>query len=157
MILIGDSSALIALSTCNALELLVELFSRVFVPQAVYDEICGKNKRESMALEVFLKDRVVPVVLEDYLVCDFSLGQGELEAIALCKKLKADRVLIDDKRARKLAKLNGINTIGSLGVLLTAKERGLIQQITPYIEKLEHSDIYIKKNLLEYVIRLSGE
>ncbi len=157
MILVGDSSALIALSICDAIELLESLFSKVFVPQAVYDEISRKNKRESTNLTSFLKEKVIPVELGDYLICDFSLGRGELEAIALCKKLKADRILIDDKRARKLARLNGLNTIGSLGILLSAKEKGLVRQISAYIRKLELSDIYIKNDLIDYVLHLAGE
>ena len=81
MILIADSSALIALAHCDCLEILEGL-----------------------------------------------LGSGEMEAMALYKKLNADWLLIDDEKARKTARFNKIKVIGSLGVLLLAKEKNLIQK-----------------------------
>jgi len=157
MILVADSSALIALSVCNILPLLEKLFKEVRVPEAVYIEVTQDNKPESKKLEQFLHDKIVQVNIEDYIITDFSIGKGELESIALYKKLNADRLLIDDKRARKLANLNGVRTIGSLGILLIAKEKGHIQQVAPLTEILKNSDIHIKSNLIDTVLALAGE
>lgn len=157
MILAADSSALIALSLCNALQFLDVLFGEVKVPQAVFDEVTKKGKKESMELFDYLNDKIETVCMDDYVITDFSIFRGEYEAMALYKKLGADRLLADDKRARKLAKLNGINTIGSLGILLLAKEKGLIERIRPYIEIIKESDIHIKKNVIDYALDLAGE
>ena len=54
---------------------------------------------------------------------------GETEAMLLYKQIDADKLLIDDQRGRNVAKINHIETIGSLGVLLVAKQRGLINEI----------------------------
>ena len=135
MILVADSSALIALSLCNALEFLDVLFGEVKVPPAVFDEVTEEGKKESIELYEYLIDKIESVSMEDYVITDFSIGRGDLEAMALYKRLGADKLLVDDKRARKLAQLNGMNIIGSLGIFLIAKEKGLIEQIKPYIEK----------------------
>lgn len=157
MILVADSSALIALSLCNAIHLLDRLFEKVVVPQAVFDEITKEHKRESLELSNYLKGKIEPVDIEDFVITDFLVGKGELEAVAVYKKLRADKFLVDDKRARKLAQLNGLNTIGSLGVLLVAKEKGLIDRIKPYVEKIVNSDIYIKQDVIDYALSLAGE
>lgn len=157
MILVADSSALIALSLCNVLKFLDVLFEEVKVPPAVFDEVTEEDKVESIALSEYLKDKIEYVNMEDYIITDFSIRKGEIEAMALYKKLGADKLLVDDKRARKLAQLNGMNIIGSLGILLIAKEKGLIEQIKPYVEIIKESDIYINEELIDYVLELAGE
>jgi len=58
MIVIADSSALVALSICDGLPLLDRLFGEVKVPQAVYDEVCIANKAESPVLKAYLEGKV---------------------------------------------------------------------------------------------------
>ncbi|MBS3964613.1 MAG: DUF3368 domain-containing protein [Methylomonas sp.] len=75
----------------------------------------------------------------------------------LFKQLNADKLLIDDRRGRKVAKINGISTVGSLGVLLVAKEKGLISEIAPMLVQIEQSDIYLSEELITTVLALAGE
>ena len=75
----------------------------------------------------------------------------------LYKKLHANYLLIDDNRARKIAKYNNINVIGSLGILLLAKKQKMIKRVTPFLDKLEISDLYITKNLLQQVKNIANE
>ena len=49
------------------------------------------------------------------------------------KEIAADYLLVDDKRGRKVAKINQIKTIGSMGVLLQAKRAGLIPAVAPLL------------------------
>lgn len=58
MIVIADSSALIALSICESLPILDALFGKVLVPQAVYDEVCIAGKAESQILSAYLQDKI---------------------------------------------------------------------------------------------------
>jgi predicted nucleic acid-binding protein len=157
VILVADSSALIALSVCNALQFLDVLFKEIKVPKAVFDEVTVEGEKESIELSKYLKDKIESVSMEDYVITDFSIGEGDLEAMALYKKLGADKLLVDDKRARKLAQLNGMNIIGSLGILLIAKEKKLIEKIKPYVEIIKGSDIYISEELIDSVLELAGE
>ena len=99
--IIGDSSALIALSVVNKLELLEALYENLFVPQAVYDEVTQVGRPQSDKLKIFLQNRVKVVDLN---LSKLGLGLGELEAITLYKELNADVLLIDDNRAKKSSK-----------------------------------------------------
>ena len=122
--------------------------------QAVYDEVTVGNKVQSRKLKAFLSDKVVQFKSEIY---QMGLGQGELEAIALYRELGAELLMIDDRRAKSFAQLNGINVIGSLGVLILAKEHGLIPLIKNDIEKLQQSSVYISGTLLKRVLQIVGE
>jgi predicted nucleic acid-binding protein len=86
-----------------------------------------------------------------------GLGRGEIEAMALYKELSADVLLIDDHRARAIAEYNQINCIGALGFLLIAKKDGKINDIKPYIQKLQQSSMYYGDELLNKVLKLAGE
>ncbi len=79
MILIADSSALIALAVVDKLETLQKLFSNIFVPRAVYDEITKDNKTEAKKLTKFCKDKVLDI--ETKINFNISLGKGESEAV----------------------------------------------------------------------------
>jgi len=152
--IIGDSSALVALSIMDRLDLLESIFGKVYVPQAVYDEVTISYKPQSLKLKNYLKDKIITVDLN---IVQMGLGQGELEAIALYKHLNSDFLLIDDRRAKKFAQLNSVNVIGSLGVMILAKERGLITLIRDDVEKLISSDVFISENLINRVLASVGE
>lgn len=157
MILIADSSAIIALALCNALPLLEKLYSQIRIPLEVFKEVTNTDKEDVNIIKTFLINKIVKVELNDYIYLDYGLGQGEIEAMILYKKLNADVLLIDDKRARKIAESNKINTIGSLGVLLLAKEKGIIPEIKPLLNRILNSDIYITKKLYQSVLHLAKE
>jgi len=156
MIVIADSSALVALSICDGLPLLDRLFGEVKVPQAVYDEVCIANKAESPVLKAYLEGKVCTtstITIEK----SNGLGKGELAAISLYKQLSADLLLIDDARAKKVAYLNNLEVMGSLGVLLLAKKKGLIATIKPSLTLLRCSDIFVSEHLLEQMLVIAGE
>lgn len=157
MLIIADSSALVALATCEALEILLELYDDLKVPPAVYDEVVEPGKSQSSVLKLFLKKRVAVVDASRFVFSAGGLGQGELEAMALYKQLSANWLLIDDRRARTVAEHNDIHCIGALGVLLLAKHKGVIKNITSYVEKLRNSPIHYGEVLLEKVLSLAGE
>lgn len=75
----------------------------------------------------------------------------------LYKQLNADKLLIDDRRGRKIAKINKIQTIGSLGVLLAAKNKGLLAAVLPSLLKLNKSSIFISPDVIQTVLDLAGE
>jgi predicted nucleic acid-binding protein len=157
MLIVADSSALISLATCNALDLLVQVYDDLKVPEAVYAEVVAPEKPQSDALGVFLSERVVKVDTTRLVLAAGGLGRGELEAMSLYKELSADALLIDDHRARVIAEHNQINCIGALGFLLLAKDKGKVRKIGPYIEKLRDSSIYYGDTLLDRVLNLAGE
>lgn len=157
MLIVADSSALIALATCDGLDILLGIYEDVRVPQAVYDEVVNLEKPQAAALEAFLSGRVMTVDTTRMVLAVGGLGQGEIEAMALYKQLSAEALLIDDHRARVVAEHNHINCIGALGILLAAKQNGAIPHIAPYVEKFRNSSIRYGDFLLDKVLKLAGE
>jgi predicted nucleic acid-binding protein len=155
MILIADSSALVALSIVNKLDVLEELFGDVYVPRAVYDEIRRENKAESYELANYCKDRVLDI--QSSANFNVSLGKGESEAIVLYSEKGADFLLCDDKKAKKFAQSFGLKVIGSLGILLKAKKAKLINEIAPLIEILKGSKIFIDDKTYNLVLKIAEE
>ncbi|WP_417913354.1 DUF3368 domain-containing protein [Candidatus Electronema sp. TJ] len=157
MILIADSSALIALAICDGLQLLEPLYGEVLVPEAVYNEVALSDKAESATLREYLHGKVRTVDTSGFVYLDASADLGETEAMLLYKQLNADKLLIDDRRGRKIAKINKIHTIGSLGVLLAAKNKGLLAEVLPSLMKLNKSSIFISPDVIQSVLDLAGE
>ncbi len=82
---------------------------------------------------------------------------GETEAMLLYKNLSADCLLIDDQRGRKVAIINQIKTVGSLGLLLQAKRAGLVTRVAPLIEQIAAGPIFMSERLISTVLDLAGE
>ncbi len=157
MILIADSSALIALASCNSLSLLDSLFHEVSITKEVYDEIAVKGKQFSEELKSYLQNKIVQVDLDEFIISDDSLDLGELSAMLLYKKVKADILLVDDKKGRKIAKLNEIKIIGSLGVIILAKSKNLISEIKPLIIQMKKSEIHLAEDIVDYALLVTKE
>ena len=155
MILIADSSALVALSIVNQLDVLEKIFGEVYVPRAVYNEVRQENKEESKKLEEYCKDRVLDISTPFNF--NITLGQGESEAIVLYEEKSANFLLCDDKKAKKFAQNFGINVIGSLGILLKAKKEKHIEKIAPLLEILKSSRIFIDDKIYELVLEMAEE
>ena len=157
MILVADSSALIALAICDGLKLLEPLYGEIVVPEAVYNEVTASDKPESETLREYLSEKIRSIDTAGFVYLDASADIGETEAMLLYKQLNADKLLIDDRRGRKIARINGIHTIGSLGVLLAAKNGGLLSEVLPSLLKLNRSSIFISQDVIQTVLDLAGE
>jgi predicted nucleic acid-binding protein len=157
MLIIADSSALVALAICEGLALLDQLFDEVKVPQTVFEEVIVEGKPAAETLRTYLTRKAVPVDMTPFVIASGGIGQGELEAMALYKTLHANYLLVDDKRARKVARLNHIKITGSQGILLLAKHEGLISRVQPFLDRLRHSDIRISERLIHKILQLAGE
>jgi uncharacterized protein len=142
MILIADCSALIALASCDGLALLEMLYGQVYVPEEVFKECTVAGKPQAAALSAYLIGKVKPVNLSALPSIEGVVDAGELQAMQLYFQLAADNLLIDDRRGKKIAMQNQINTIGSLTVLLEAKQAKLITHIKPYIEAIRVSSVF---------------
>jgi predicted nucleic acid-binding protein len=157
MILIADASALIALATCDSLTLLEVIFGNVLVPEAVFSEVTKVDKPQSARLRSYLHGKVRVVDMRRYVYLDAFADAGETQAMLLYKELAANYLLIDDRRGRKVAKINQIKTVGSLGVLLQAKRIGLIPRVAPLLEQIAASSVFMSESLIQAVLELAGE
>jgi predicted nucleic acid-binding protein len=157
MLVVADTSALVALAACDALAVLDRMFKEVRVPAAVFEECTVIGKPESVRLGTYLQGKVVEVDVQELVIAAGRLGQGELEAMALYRRLRADFLLVDDHRARKVARLNGMEVIGSLGLLLRAKEAELIPEIRPLIGLIQAAGVHYSDPLVAKTLALAGE
>jgi len=128
---VADSSCLIALAQIELFGLLKELFSKIYIPRAVYEEVVVKGRGEpgSGETESALKDGWISMKDVNAKTAIDALrtilGKGESEVIILCKELRADYALIDERTARHTAKLMTVNTMGVFGIMDLAIEMGL--------------------------------
>lgn len=161
MIIVSDTTPLIGLSAIGRLDILREIFGDVYIPRAVFDETVtfgreeGKAKHEVASANwihiVEVKNRFAVEILLD------EMDAGEVETIVLAGELNADWVLMDEKKGRrKLAQLN-IPKIGTLGILLKARQIDLIPALKPEIEELQKFGFSISPLLVKEMLAAAGE
>jgi len=75
----------------------------------------------------------------------------------LAEEIEADAVLIDDLKGRKTAMLRELTVIGTIGVLLDAKERGLVDDVKPLLDELIRKKIRISRELYNHALELAQE
>jgi len=151
-----DTSPLISLAVIDRLELLKKLFPEIIVPQAVHQEIMkSANKKENTKIDYFIKDLVCHAKEENKI--QVNLGRGETEAINLTLELKADLLIIDDKKARSAAESYNIKCIGTLGLLTLAKKKGFIKELRKYFIQLIERQRYFSTELLDQILQANQE
>ena len=156
MLVIADTGALISLGHINKIHLIEEIFGEILIPEAVWDELKSyKHPDFDKSYADFFYSRMRKINSKNYL--KYMIDNGESEAIILYQELNADYLLIDDKKARKFAESLDLNCIGTVGILVEAKNRGLVEQIRPIFEKWLSVDRYFSKALLNQILEDSGE
>ncbi len=156
---IADSGPLICLARIGRIELLPRLFSKIFVPPEVWNEVTVRGQNHPGAYEVSQATWFTIQAPDSQIVRPLSIlvDAGEAEAIALAQTTPDCIILLDDSRARKIAERLNIKQIGTIGLLLRAKRSGLIEKIRPHIDALVENGIYIRQELVDAVLDDAGE
>jgi predicted nucleic acid-binding protein len=153
MIVVSDTSPLTALLTVGEASILPELFGEVLVPEAVRNELL----RTHLTLPAWLKVAGVkdPIQAAKYAQ---TVDLGEAQAIELARELHADRLLIDERRGRRLAVAEGVPVIGLLGVVLLAKRETLIPSARFLLQRLDQeAGMYLAEHIREAALKTVGE
>ncbi|WP_133513144.1 DUF3368 domain-containing protein [Candidatus Thiosymbion oneisti] len=150
-----NASPLILLGKTDNLHLLAALADVVTIPRAVAKEVGNKPDGEAMlqalaANPTFVRADDEPVSPE---IFDWDLGEGETQVIANARCHGADRVVIDDLKARRCAKTMGLRVIGTLGIVGRAKASGLIERVEPTIKHLRETGLYVSEELVRLILR----
>jgi predicted nucleic acid-binding protein len=93
----------------------------------------------------------------DPLVRDAALDLGEREAIALAVEIDAWRLVLDDLPARRFAQSLGVRVVGTVGVLLTAKQAGVIASVAPILDALLATGFRLGSDIVAHALDMAGE
>jgi len=157
---VADTGPLIFLAKLGRLDLLQHGVGRVYVPQAVLNEVRAKPDEAAKAIEEASHSWLSARKVGDQRAVEIllaALDLGEAEVIVLAKELDADRVVMDDLDARRFARRAGFSLVGTLGLLLAARLRGEIPSVKEEIERLSVLGFRATPALVEAILREAGE
>jgi predicted nucleic acid-binding protein len=163
LIVISDSSPLIALSAVGRLDLLRALYQRIVVPEAVLAEVAREGEDRPGAKEVLAATWIEVRRVEDTSLVNVLLSEidrGESEAIALAASASEPDVilLIDERRGRAVATRMGIRIVGAVGIISEAKARGLIPSVREVLDSLVADPTFrLSRHLYDEVLKDAGE
>jgi uncharacterized protein len=156
MIVVSDSTPLITLMKARQLPILHHLFGEVLIPEAVFEELTTnetyKDEADLIRSESYI--RVVSVANTEYVAIlqrATGLDLGESEAIVYADENKADVLLIDEVAGRRVAQNMSLPIAGSIGILLLAFDRGLLNacEAEKALKRIENSGRHISRHLLQ--------
>ena len=162
MIVVSNATPIISLTKAGILDLLGSLYEEILIPQAVYDELTTNNTfshevntiKECKFLTVRKVGNEFAVKL---LQKQLNLDLGESESIVLAESIHSDLLIIDEKKARRIAKEMGLKITGTLGFLVELKSRGKVNLIKPILDAMLESGIRISVLLYKEILHKSGE
>jgi predicted nucleic acid-binding protein len=160
MIAVSDTGPLIALAKVDQLRLLERLFEQVHIPSAVHRELLAKSGPEAArldkALAHFIKVAQAPQLQAEVKAATLRLGPGERQAVALASESNA-LLVMDDRLGRAAARRLGLTLTGLVGVLIRAKETGLISGVRPLLNEIRQQGYWLSDELLDVAAKLAGE
>jgi len=157
MTAVSNASPLINLARIGQLDLLRRLRGNILIPEAVRYEVVEKGAGQPGAREVATADWIsVRTVSNTALVhaLQQELDQGEAEAIVLAIEVSAEWLLMDERIGRDVARHMGVHPIGVVGLLVEAKQRGLIAMVRPILDALrDQAGFRLSEELYRRVLR----
>jgi len=154
-----NASPLILLGKIGHVALLSELSDELVVPDVVAREVGAKPQGERVLAEVASLPgaRIEAEVAISAELAAWNLGRGESQVLALAGAAAGSRAVLDDLEARRCAQSIGLPLIGTLGVVLRARRRGVIEAARPVIEHLRRVGLYASDQLIERALAHLGE
>jgi len=161
VIVISDATPIISLAKIEMLDILGKLYSGVFLPKAVIDEVCRNSKfaaeAEAIQKSDFIKVEAVRNEQSVKILRAAGLDLGESEAIVLADMMPSSILLMDERKGRQIAFSMGIQVTGTLGILLQAKKLGAVKDIKPFLDELINENIRIGATLYNSILEQAGE
>ncbi len=161
MTAVADSSPLIILTKLRCIHFLPRLFVRLYISVEVHHEIAvagaGLPGASEIAKAAWIE--VKPLQSQTALASSqrkYALGPGEMSTILLAQELSASPVLLDDHKARKLAKLEGLEILGSVGLLEAFYHQGYLTDLRSAFQQLLAHNVYIDQRLLNRRLQALG-
>ena len=146
-VIVADASCLIGLDNISKLQTLTKLYSDILIPPAVRMEF-GKDLPFAQIISPQDKELIRSLSI--------MLGAGESEAIALAIE-KATSIILDDKKARSVAEGMGLNSIGTVGILIKAKLGNHIHSLEFTLNDLENEGFFVSSSVKQQALKMVGE
>jgi predicted nucleic acid-binding protein len=155
MIVVADTSPLLHLGRIGKLDLVPVVVGRVIIPSTVWAELVHPGTRADFVAAI----RSAPWidVVDDPFLQDLGLDPGETAAILLAEQLRADALLIDERRGRTVATARGLSVIGTLGVVAGARRSGAVDRAAPIVAELRADGFWLSDELVAEFLMTLGE
>lgn len=156
MIIVSDASPLMNLAAISQLQLLREIYGRIIIPPKVFQELTVQGRGQPGDSEVRNAKWIeVQEPSDRILISELSetIDVGEAEAIALAVELQCSKIIIDERLGRKKAQEMNLHVIGTLGVLVEAKQRHLIPSVISLMDELRTKAHFRIREELYYEIK----
>ena len=158
---VSNATPLIYLAKIGRLNLLEEIFDAILIPNKVFSEVVVKGKEkgyhDAFLVEAFIEKKfILKKKVEIKKLRNMPIGRGELETIELAAKEGIKNVLIDEAKARRIARLHNLKPKGTLWVLTKAFEKGLLSkdELNNSIQELIKSGYRIREDILVEIFRV---
>lgn len=160
-VIVADSSPLIVFARSGMLELLRQVVGEIVLPQTVFEECTGDlSKAGAQSIADAFRSNLITVLDDTQALTTLPpmpmLDRGETSAIALAITLGVP-VLMDERLGRQAAHAQGVAVVGSAGVLLAAKQRGLIEHVRPILERWQGYGYFLSPSLIANVLHRAKE
>jgi uncharacterized protein len=159
---VADAGPLIGLARVGLLDLLRQLYGKVLIPVQVLEELqISEDRPGSLALRAAVQagwlQSVVVASGEELESLGLALGPGEASAILLAGQGPCRFLLLDERRGRAVAKRRELRVVGTGGVLLTAKQQGLLDRVSAALDRLAEAGYRLAPDLRDQILILAGE
>jgi predicted nucleic acid-binding protein len=150
MSVVSNTTPLNYLILIGRVEILRLLHELIFIPGAVYEELTSSNTPKlvrdwTLNKPDWLRVQEIADITDNKLD---EIQVGERQAIVLAQQIHSEFIILDDRRARQLAHNRGLSVIGTLGILTTAAEKGLIT-LRGALDDLQKTNFRVSSSLLE--------
>ena len=153
-----NASPLIVLFRSGQIELLPRLFHEILVPDSVWREVTSGGHDDPAARGLAQASWTQRIAVDpSERVTPWNLGPGESAVLSLALARSGYRAVMDDWAARRCARTLGIRTLGSGGVLVVAKRRGLISSVVDRLERLRRAGLWISDEVIELLCKQAYE
>jgi len=153
-----NASPLITLFRAGLSALLPRLFAELLVPDAVWNEVVSRTYDDPAARGLpqspWARRTAVPTHPPVQL---WNLGAGETAVLSLALTNAAYTAIVDDGAARRCARVMGIPTIGTAGIVVLARRKGLIESTENTLRRLQSAGLWLSDDLVAQLAAQSDQ
>ncbi|MDU9048983.1 MAG: DUF3368 domain-containing protein [Candidatus Electrothrix sp. Rat3] len=148
-IIISDTSCLILLGKIDEIDVLHRLCEKVYITPTIKEEY-GEDLPDWIEIKA-------PENTQYQNLLEMDLDAGEASAIALSLETDRSILIIDDLKGRKIAERLHLTYSGTIGLLLQAKQAGILPALRPVVLKIRETNFRFSERLLDYLLEQAGE